>query len=180
MVTTATITTTTPFPLPPFLNNPFPPNNTVSLSTTNLITDLPSSITQLFFTTDKLTMSGRRSLLLISKLLQACVNQVQFEIKESFMVRFNPLLTEYSPKIYSCLSCLAIEKPYVAPPRPRHNYREDLKMLNLLVQHTHQNWESVSLNYTKYLEISELKLELASTSDLIKSLDDLVTCFTEK
>eukprot|EP01126_Amoeba_proteus_P011195 TRINITY_DN14492_c0_g1_i15.p1 TRINITY_DN14492_c0_g1~~TRINITY_DN14492_c0_g1_i15.p1 ORF type:complete len:112 (+),score=27.59 TRINITY_DN14492_c0_g1_i15:549-884(+) len=36
-------------------------------------------------------------------------------------------------------------------------------MLDLLVHHTHQNWESVSLNYTKYLEISELKLELAST-----------------
>eukprot|EP01126_Amoeba_proteus_P056925 TRINITY_DN7211_c0_g1_i4.p1 TRINITY_DN7211_c0_g1~~TRINITY_DN7211_c0_g1_i4.p1 ORF type:complete len:448 (-),score=71.19 TRINITY_DN7211_c0_g1_i4:704-2047(-) len=135
-----------------------------------LITIPPPSI----ISPDRLTVSGRRTLLLISKVIQACVNQVQFEVKEAYMVRFNSLLVEFSPKIRDFLFFLANPRIYIAPPRPRQNYRENLVMLDLLVSHAHQNWESVS-TYINENQLNE-STEQIKTSDLIKSLDDLVTC----
>eukprot|EP01126_Amoeba_proteus_P038631 TRINITY_DN4037_c1_g1_i7.p1 TRINITY_DN4037_c1_g1~~TRINITY_DN4037_c1_g1_i7.p1 ORF type:complete len:382 (-),score=67.88 TRINITY_DN4037_c1_g1_i7:114-1259(-) len=138
-----------------------------------LITIPPPSIIH----PDKLTVDGRRSLLLVSKVIQACVNQVQFEVKENYMVRFNPLLTIYTPKIQNFVSELAAQRPYVPPLRSRKHYTDTLEKLDLLVQHTHQNWETVVSRLFSYCKTPDEEMDMMCWSgDLAKNLDDLVTC----
>jgi len=92
---------------------------------------------------ESITPAGRRSLLLVAKIVQNVANKIQFGEKETYMVFSNSVVDAYLEPTTKFLETLSQDKDYYEAP-VAHDIDGHVKTLDELIVYMHTNFAAIS------------------------------------